>query len=138
MRRVLLLSLVCDVTACCAGQASTLQVGEGPLVYVPMGNSVTFFPNGDGAIDVYAGMLEEDFGVPVEMRDHTVDGQGAEGLLDQLLNDERLREDLVEADVITFLVPNEEWRDPIQTAIGFEGRAPTTAVGTITSGVCAT
>ncbi len=93
---------------------SALQVEEGPLVYVPMGNSLTFFPmsGSDNFNARYAAMLEADFGVDVEVRPHTVGGQRTDDFLEQLRTDDRLREDLGEADVVTLLIPNDEWAEP--------------------------
>jgi lysophospholipase L1-like esterase len=125
MRRLLILFLspLVAVAVSCSGKGSTMQVEEGPLVYVAMGNSITFYP-GHGAIHRYAAMLEEDFGVEVEMRNHTVGGQRTDHFLDRLQNDDELRSDLAEADVITLLIPNEEWAEPGSTAIGSGGRNP--------------
>jgi hypothetical protein len=68
---------------------------------------LTFWPRGDGAIDGYADLLEESFGVPVEMRNHTRGGRTAENLVSRLRNDAWLRADLGEAHVITLLIPND-------------------------------
>ncbi len=110
---------------------SALQVEEGPLVYVPMGNSLTFFPmsGSDNFNARYAAMLEADFGVDVEVRPHTVGGQRTDDFLEQLRTDDRLREDLGEADVVTLLIPNDEWAEPFSTAAGAEGRDPSDCGG---------
>ena len=110
---------------------SALQVEEGPLVYVPMGNSLTFFPmsGSDNFNARYAAMLEADFGVDVEVRPHTVPGQRTDDFLEQLRTDDRLREDLGEADVVTLLIPNDEWAEPFSTAAGAEGRDPSDCGG---------
>ena len=110
---------------------SALQVEEGPLVYVPMGNSLTFFPmsGSDNFNARYAAMLEADFGVDVEVRPHTVGGQRTDDFLEQLRTDDRLREDLGEADVVTLLIPNDEWAEPFQTAAGAGGRDPSDCGG---------
>jgi len=129
MRRVLALCLVGWLFVSCGDPPTTLQVGEGPLVYVAMGDSFTFWPRGDGAIDGYADLLEESFGVPVEMRNHTRGGQTAENFVSRLRNDAWLRADLGEAHVITLLVPNDEWQDPIQTVMGSAGRDPAACGG---------
>ena len=95
---------------------SALRVEEGPLVYVPMGDSLTFFPmsGSDNFNARYAAMLEADFGVDVEVRPHTVGGQRTDDFLEQLRTDDRLREDLGEAHVVTLLIPNDEWAEPFQ------------------------
>ena len=109
---------------------SALQVEEGPLVYVPMGNSLTFIPGGSQSFNArYAAMLEADFGVDVEVRPHTVGGQRTDDFLEQLRTDDRLREDLAEADVVTLLIPNDEWAEPFQTAAGAGGRDPSDCGG---------
>ncbi len=112
------------VVASCSGEGSTLQIEDEPLVYLPMGNSLTF-----DVVDYYSAMLEEDFGVEVEVRDHTVPAQNASNLLFQLQNNVRLRDDLAEADVITLLIPNNEWRLPIQTVTGNLGLDPADCEG---------
>lgn len=103
---------------------SALQIGAGPLVYVPMGNSLTFYPLGSESFHArYAAMLEEDFGVDVEVRQRAVGGQRTDDFLEQLRTNDGLREDLGDADVITLLIPNDEWAVPFSTAAGMDGRA---------------
>ncbi len=107
----------------------TLQIEEGPLVYVPMGNSLTFSPGSNSFITRYTAMLEEDFGVDVQVREHTVGGQRTDDFLAQLRTNDRLREDLGDADVVTLLIPNDEWSEPFQTAVGAGGRDPSECGG---------
>jgi lysophospholipase L1-like esterase len=89
-----------------------------------MGNSLVFLPTGSSVMDRYAAMLEQDFGVEVQVRDRTVGGQPAHDFLSRLRTSDALREDLAEADVITFLVPNDEWAEPLMTFSGTGDRDP--------------
>lgn len=122
--RWLVAGVVLMVAASCSSQGTELEVPEGPLVYVPMGNSLVFFPTGSSVMDHYAAMLEEDFGVDVQVRNHTVGGQRADDFLSRLRTSDALRNDLAEADVVTFLVPNDEWAEPLMTFSGTGGRDP--------------
>jgi len=108
---------------------SALQIEEGPLVYVPMGNSLTFDPFPDNFIARYTAMLEEDFGVDVKVRAHTVGGQRTDDFLAQLRTNDSLRDDLGDADVVTLLIPNDEWGAPFQTAAGAGVRDPSECGG---------
>jgi lysophospholipase L1-like esterase len=110
-------------------ETSALQIEEGPLVYVPMGNSLTFTPSPNHFIARYTAMLEEDFGVDVELLTHTVGAQRTDDFLAQLRTNDSLREDLGDADVVTLLIPNEEWGEPFQTAVGAGGRDPSECGG---------
>jgi lysophospholipase L1-like esterase len=110
-------------------ETSELQIEEGPLVYVPMGNSLTFNPSSDHFIARYTAMLEEDFGVDVQLRSHTVGRQRTDDFLAQLRTNDSLRDDLGDADVVTLLIPNEEWSEPFQTAVGAGGRDPSECGG---------
>ena len=123
MRRILIAGFALVLAACSSG-AAELDVGEGPLIYVPLGNSLTFQPDFASLNHVYQQMLEEDFGIEVVSRPHTVGGERTDDFLSRLRNDNELRSDLAEADVITFLIPNDEWGEPSMTAVGFEGRDP--------------
>jgi lysophospholipase L1-like esterase len=117
-----------STTSPTAPSTTSHSVQEPPLVYVAMGNSFTYWPSDNGAVNRYAEMLEADFGVEVDLREHTRGGQRAHDFLDRLVNDSpfdaRLRADLAEADVITLLIPIAEWAEPMQTATGAEGRDP--------------
>ena len=127
--------LIALLLAACGGSTdeaatptSALQIEEGPLIYVPMGNSLAFsgYPT---FINHYTAMLEEDFGVEVARLSHTVSGQRTDHFLEQLRSNDRLRDDLAAADVITLLIPNDEWGQPFQTAIGLDGRDPSDCGG---------
>ena len=107
------------------GGGATLQVGDAPLVYVSLGPSSNFFPSPTtGMIFLYADMLEERFGVEVDQRDHTIGGDDAEALLERMRTNDRLRQDLAEAHVVTLMFPIDHWVSPMQTAGGFQGRDP--------------
>jgi lysophospholipase L1-like esterase len=94
-----------------------------------MGNSLTFIPSSGNFNARYAAMLEEDFGVDVEIRNHTVGGQRTDDFLEQLRTNDGLREDLADADVVTLVIPNDEWGEPFQTAAGADGRDPSECGG---------
>jgi hypothetical protein len=68
--------------------------------YVALGDSVTF-----GMIPRYAEMLEQDLGVKIEIHDHSRADDHSSRLLERLRTDELLRQDLREAEVITFEIP---------------------------------
>lgn len=122
--RPLVAALVLVIVASCSSQGTELEVPDGPLVYVPMGNSLVFLPTGSSVMDRYAEMLAEDFGVEVDVRDRTVGGQRTDDFLSRLRSSDALRDDLADADVITFLVPNDEWAEPLMTFSGTDGRDP--------------
>jgi hypothetical protein len=60
-------------------------------------------------------ILEEDLGVKVKPHDVSKDGWNSEGTLRALRTDEKPRQDLCNADVITFIVPRWGFRVPIET-----------------------
>jgi lysophospholipase L1-like esterase len=114
-----------------AAPSTITTAARASLVYVPMGNSLTFTPSGAGeSLFVrYRSMLAEDFAADVEVRSHQVSGETSAEFLDRLRTDEDLRADLAEADVITLLIPNDEWAEPTRTATGAEGRDPAACGG---------
>mgnify|MGYP001826075450 CR=1 FL=1 len=123
MRRlVAVLALV--VLAACSSEEAELDVGDGPLVYAVMGNSLMFTPTGSSVIDQYEAMLAEDFSVEIDVRDHTRGGQSAEEFVSWLEENPVVRSDLAEADVVTFVVPFDEWAEPWMTVSGEGGRDP--------------
>lgn len=121
-RLFLILALV--GLSACSSSTPELHVGEGPLTYVVMGNSMMFLPTGASVIDQYETMLAEDFEVEIDTRDHTVPSQAAEDLLFRLENSDTLRNDLAEADVVMFVLPFNEWAEPLMTFSGEGGRDP--------------
>ena len=124
MRKLITIICAAVALAACSTQGAELDVGDGPLVYVPMGNSLTFTPSTSSLNFLYREMLAEDFGVDVDVRTHTVPGQRTENFFSRLQNDPNLRSDLAEADVITFDIPNDEWAQPSSTAVGMLGYDP--------------
>lgn len=102
-------------------EPTRLEPGDGPLVYVAMGNSLLFSPHPGGVMRLYRSMLEEEFGVAVEFRDRTHGGQRTDNFLDRLRNDVGLRRDLAEADVVLMVIPNDEWGVAAPIALGVEG-----------------
>ena len=102
--------------------ATTAQPSEEPLVYVVMGNSLLF--STPAVMYAYRDILKEDLAVEIDMRDHTVGGQLTQDFLERLRTNDRLRSDLAEADVILFLIPNDEWKEPGYTIMGIAGRDP--------------
>lgn len=123
MRRSLLLLVVALVVTTCSSQGATLEPKEGSLVFVPMGNSATYFPMG-GMIQGYAERLADDFGVEVDLRDWTVGSDSSGALVDRIRNDDELRSDLAEADVIVFDVPFDAWAAPLMTISGHPEGGP--------------
>ena len=127
LRRLIVCSALIVLASC--SEPAVLDVGEGPLVYVPMGNSLTFWPNDSSVNVLVEAMLAEDFDVRVDVRDHSKGGQRTDDFLEQLRGNQDLRADLADADVITFLIPNEEWSDASMTATGVLERDPTDCGG---------
>ncbi len=101
---------------------TTAPPSEEPLVYVVMGNSLLF--STPAVMYAYRDILKDDLAVEADLRDHTVGGQATHDFLTQLQTNERLRSDLGEADVILFLIPNDEWKEPCNTIMGEGGRDP--------------
>lgn len=132
-RRTAVIVSAMVLLAACGGNgggenARTFEA-DGPIVYVAMGNSLTFQPSGLGQNLKYRKLLVEDFGVDVELRDHTVGGERSDEMLERIRTNPTLRADLAEADVITVLIPNDEVLEPMMTATGFEGRDPSECGG---------
>jgi lysophospholipase L1-like esterase len=95
-----------------------------PLVLVAFGDSVLGYPSSlTGAIGAYADMLEEEFGVPVDVRDNTVWGSPPSQLLNAL-DSERVLADLAEADVVLLEIPQGDTAPPFMTVGGYQGRDP--------------
>ncbi len=122
--RKLVAVLVLVVLAACSSEGSGLDVGDGPLVYVVMGNSMMFTPGGSSIMDQYEALLAEDFGVEIDRRDHTKGAQSAEEFLSWVEEDPVVQSDLAEADVVMFIVPFDEWAEPWMTFAGEGGRDP--------------
>jgi hypothetical protein len=98
---------------------------ESPLVYVVMGDSGAFTPpEPDGLMWQYAERLERHFGVEVEIRNHAEGSIHSATMLDRLQNDDELRADLADADVVTTDIPIAVWIEPLMTVGGVGGRDP--------------
>lgn len=124
MRRLWLVALLVLLVAGCSSQESALEVEDGPLAFVVMGNSATYYPPGNGMIDRLPVILEEDFGVDVDLRDWTVPADDSSALVERLENNEGLRADLADADVIVFVVPFDGWAMPLMNISGAPGADP--------------
>lgn len=122
--RKLVAVLVLVAFAACSSDESGLDVGDGPLVYAVMGNSLMFTPQGSSVMELYEAMLAEDFGVEVDVRDHTRGAQSAEEFLSWVEENPVIRSDLADADVVMFVVPFDEWAEPWMTFSGQGGRDP--------------
>jgi lysophospholipase L1-like esterase len=84
--------------------APTSIAEEKPEVwhYVAFGDSTTFV---GGEIYYYKEMVEEDLGVKIQLHDWTSGEGGATRLLVRLQSDELVREQLRNADLVTFQIP---------------------------------
>ncbi len=106
--------------------ATMMAIGDDgrSLVLMAYGDSLTSYPTADlGVIGAYAGMLEDEFRVSVEVQNRTVLGISATELLRSLAS-ERARTDQIEADVILLAIPTSGWEESLQTVAGFGGRDP--------------
>jgi lysophospholipase L1-like esterase len=65
--------------------------------------------------EMYAGFIEEDLGVGVEIHNMAVGGASTGGILDRVRNEQHLRELLAGAEVITVGMGMGEFRSPIET-----------------------
>jgi hypothetical protein len=91
---------------------------------VAFGDSVLSYPSVDeAAIGAYAAILEEEFGVPVDVRNLTSWGSTPTDLLTALAS-EPVQDDLVEADVVLLEVPLGDTAVPFPIATGAPGRDP--------------
>jgi len=63
-------------------------------------------------------------GVDVDLRNRTVANDSSAALLERMRTNERFRQDLAEADVVTMLVPFDGWAVPWQTVAGVGGYDP--------------
>lgn len=125
LRNVSYLVAAATIAGACGGadKPSVLEIDEGPLVYVAFGTSTVFTPGmTDGVIYVYRDYLADDFGVEVDLRNHTMPGLDARRLVSWLGNSERVLADLADADVVTLHVPKTDWIDPYYESA--QGTAP--------------
>ena len=107
-----------------AAPTTTVEIVDEPLVLLAFGDSIISYPSTfAGVIGVYAGMLEEEFGVPVDVRDRTVWGSPPDALLD-VLGTEWLHKDLAEADVVLLEIPQGDTNPAFPTATGWHEMDP--------------
>jgi hypothetical protein len=78
--------------------------------YVALGESMNF-----GMISRYKEMLEQDLGVSVELHDWALANDHSSSLLERLRTNEQLRQDLREAEVVTFQIPIRVIVQPFKT-----------------------
>lgn len=100
------------------------EIDVEPMVLLAFGDSILAYPTREkGAIGIYAGMLEEEFGIPVEVRLRAAFGSSPTDLLNSL-GSERNQADLAEADVIVLEIPMGDVAKPWPIATGYQGRDP--------------
>lgn len=89
--------------------AATVNAAGGDISwdYVALGDSIAM-----GFVDKYADYIEEDLGVEIAMHFWCRGSQGSDLLLHALRNDEELRSDIGEAEVVTFMVSTQRLRSP--------------------------
>ena len=77
------------------------------LDYIALGDSFTW-----GFVDIYATHIEMDLGIPVKLHNWSVGGQRSDELLKALREDDVLRNALREAEVVTFMIPMDRFKEP--------------------------
>jgi len=112
---------VAETTTTTIATTTTAVSGEEPLVLVSFGDSLISFTS--TLLDTYAAFLEEEFGVPVEVRDHSVWGSSPTQLL-SALGSEDVQADLMEADVVLLEIPLGDTNPAFPTATGWHGMDP--------------
>jgi hypothetical protein len=125
---ILLTVLVLLLASGCASGSDSLaarsESGE-PLNLVLYGDSMLTFPEPHlGAIDGYIEMLEEDFGVHVNMR---LPGMGpccSPPVIAEYLTSDRAKSELAGADIVIFESPMSGLAYWVATVAGFEGLDP--------------
>ncbi len=113
-------------TSCSSGSSSLTAPSDSdqPLILVMYGDSLLTFPAADqGAIDVYAGMLEDDLGASVEVQMPMYDYGYPPYVVDDLKSD-RAQSDLAEADVVIIESPIDAMAFAVLTAAGLGGLDP--------------
>ncbi|MCL1692951.1 MAG: hypothetical protein M3096_04640 [Actinomycetia bacterium] len=123
----LLTVLVLLLAANCSSGSSSLTApsdSDQSLVIVTYGDSLLTYPAADqGAIDVYAGMLEDDLGASVEVQMPMYDYGYPPYVVDDLKSD-RAQSDLAEADVVIIESPIDAMAFAVLTAAGLGGMDP--------------
>jgi hypothetical protein len=115
------------ITTTIAGTVSTTAISatdpsiREPLVLVAFGDSViSYTPT---LLDTYSEFLEEEFGVPVDVRNHTDWGSSPTRLL-SALGSEYIQADLADADVVLLEIPQGDTNPAFPMAIGWHGMDP--------------
>lgn len=109
-----------ETTSTTIATTTTVEVEE-ELVLVAFGDSFISFRS--TLLDTYAGYLEEEFGVPVDVRDHSVWSSSPTNLL-AVLGSEDVQDDLAEADVVLLEIPQGDTNPAFPTAIGWHEMDP--------------
>ena len=112
--------------SCSSGSSSLTAPSESDqsLVIVMYGDSLLTYPAvNQGAIDVYAGMLEDDLGVTVDLQVPMYDYGYPPYVVDDLESD-RAQSDLAEADVVIIESPIDAMAFAVMAAAGLEGLDP--------------
>lgn len=113
-------------TSCSSGSSSLTAPSDsdGPLVLVLYGDSLLTFPHNEGAIVAYTEMLEDDFGVHVNMRLAGMGGCCSPPVIAEYLTSERAKSELERADVVIIESPVSGLAYWVVTAAGLEGFDP--------------
>lgn len=112
-----------------AAPTMTVASDEVAMMIVGFGDSVMNTPNTSVAVlRVYADMVGEEFGVPVDVRDYA-QGASKPAQLITTLDSEMVQASLEEADVVLVEIPQRDVQWPFQTAVGWGGSDPTDCGG---------
>ena len=104
--------------------ATTAASDEEPLLLVAFGDSLISHPSPDSAaIGAYADLLEDEFGVPVEVRNRAAFNSSPTNLI-EALDSEQLRQELTQADVVLLGIPQGDTNPAFPTATGWHGMDP--------------
>ncbi len=100
---------------------TTVASDEEAMVIVGFGDSVMNTPKPSVAVlRVYADMVGEEFGVPVDVRDYA-QGASKPTQLITTLDSEMVQASLEEADVVLVEIPQRDVQWPFRTAVGWGG-----------------
>lgn len=86
--------------------------GDKEWDYVAWGDSTMF-----ALVPRYAAILEQDLGVKVRIHNWTAGSQNSSDFLQVLRTNESLRQDIREADALTFIIPTNVFQNPMTTFI---------------------
>jgi hypothetical protein len=125
---ILLTVLVLLLASSCSSGSDSLAARSdsgGPLVLVLYGDSMLTWPLPNrGAIDGYIEMLEEDFGVHVNMHLPSMGPYGSPPVIAEYLPSDRAKSELAGADVVIIESPISGLGGSVVTVAGFEGLDP--------------